>query len=167
MKNKLVPVFLGALVFIGLVFGLIALFPEPTSADSIENASLTVSETSWNFGEISMKDGDAIREVQLTNDSLVPITITRLETSCMCTSSQIVHVDGSKSGVKGMVGMGGSSPSLSEVVDVGETVNLIVKFDPNAHGPNGTGPITRNVMLQTNSQDQPEISLTFSGDVVK
>ncbi|OGL72159.1 hypothetical protein A3D69_01290 [Candidatus Uhrbacteria bacterium RIFCSPHIGHO2_02_FULL_54_11] len=85
----------------------------------------------------------------------------------MCTTAQIVHPDGSKSGLKGMIGHGGGSSSLSETIPAGETAVLLVNFDPNAHGPAATGPITRTVTMRTNSQSQPEIRLTFSGNVIK
>lgn len=133
---------------------------------SAGDASLAISEKSWNFGTIPMSEGIVTKEVQLSNDSGNPMAITHLETSCMCTTAQIVHEDGTKSGVKGMPGHGGTS-SLSETVMPGETVTLLVSFDPNAHGPSGTGLINRTVRIETNSDIQPEITLSFSGNVVK
>ncbi len=133
---------------------------------SAGDASLKISEKSWNFGTIPMSEGIVTREVQLSNDSSNPMTITDMETSCMCTTAQVVHEDGAKSGIKGMPGHGGAS-SLSETVAPGETVTLLVNFDPNAHGPSGTGLINRTVSVKTNSAVQPEITLSFSGNVVK
>ena len=59
------------------------------------------------------------------------------------------------------MGHGGGTATLSETIQAGETAILLVNFDPNAHGPNATGSITRTVMLHTNSQQQPEIELRF------
>ncbi len=114
-----------------------------------------------------MQDGVITRSISLKNDSTDPITLTSLSTSCMCTTAQVVHADGSKSGLKSMVGHGGGTASLSEIIQAGEEVMLLVNFDPNAHGPSATGPITRTVMIDTNSQAQPHIQLDFSGTVVK
>ncbi len=142
----------------------------PATSSSVapaEGAKLTISESSWDFGDVPMSGGVVTKSVSLKNDTAAPITITKLETSCMCTNAQIVHADGSKSGLKGMVGHGGGTSNLSETIQAGETVTLLVNFDPNAHGPSAVGPITRNVMLMTNSQAQSEINLTFSGNVVK
>lgn len=138
----------------------------PAASEPAADARLTVSETSWNLGDIPMSEGMSTKSVTLTNTSGTPITITNMETSCMCTTVQIVHADGSKSGLKGMPGHGGGS-ILSETIVDGESVELLVRFDPNAHGPNATGPITRNVQLRTNSLSQPEIDLLFSGNVIR
>lgn len=132
----------------------------------VEGATLLVSETTWDFKEIPMSEGIVTHEVQLTNNSNQPITLTRMETSCMCTTAQLEHSDGRKSREKGMAGHGGST-ALSETIDPQETATLLVRFDPNAHGPDATGPISRDVFIETNSQDQPVIELTFSGNVIK
>ncbi|MCR4280468.1 MAG: DUF1573 domain-containing protein [Candidatus Komeilibacteria bacterium] len=136
------------------------------TAEPVVDAQLRVAETNWNWGDIAMRDGIASKEVEMTNDSSTPITITRMETSCMCTTVQIMHVDGSKSALRGMVGHG-SNATLSETIAAGETVKLKINFDPNAHGPNATGRMSRSIILQTNSQAQPEIRLTFVGNVIK
>ena len=135
--------------------------------DPVVDVELTISESRWDFGDVSMSEGVTTKTISLTNDSTTPVTITNLETSCMCTAAQIVHLDGSKSGLKGMVGHGGGTSGLSETVQAGETITVLINFDPNAHGPNGTGPITRTITMKTNSQSQSEIELSFSGNVIK
>ena len=153
------------MVVVALV-GIKVIASSASPVELVENAQLTISETRWDFGDIPMSEGITTRSISLKNDTDVPITITSMQTSCMCTTVQIVHSDGSKSGLKGMVGHGGGTSSLSETIQAGEAVALLVNFDPNAHGPNATGPITRNVELTTNSQAQPEVELTFSGNVI-
>lgn len=127
---------------------------------------LSVSESSWNIGAVSMKDGIHTKEIELTNDSNEPVTITKMETSCMCTTATVIHEDGTKGPTKGMVGHGGT-PYLSETIAPGEKARLAVAYDPNAHGPNATGPISRNISIRTDSSEQPTINLKFSGVVVK
>ena len=153
------------MVVVALV-GIKVIASSASPVELVENAQLTISETRWDFGDIPMSEGITTRSISLKNDTDVPITITSMQTSCMCTTVQIVHSDGSKSGLKGMVGHGGGTSSLSETIQAGEAVALLVNFDPNAHGPNATGPITRNVELTTNSQAQPEVEFTFSGNVI-
>lgn len=167
MKKQSNKYLWGAILVVVTLIG-ITVIASTLQIESVENATLTISETSWDFGDIPMSEGIVTKSVTLKNESDTPITLTHLETSCMCTTAQVVHSDGSKSGLKGMTGMANSgSPTISETVQVGEAVTLLVNFDPNAHGPNATGPITRNVDLETNSQAQPNIKLTFSGNVVK
>lgn len=162
------------LIVLGIVIVVIALLAftsrgtsnQSTSETANTNGQLSFSEMKWNFGEISMRDGIATKEVSMTNTSSSPLTVTRMETSCMCTKMQIIHENGEKSPIKGMIGHGGT-PTVSEVIAPGESATLIVDFDPNAHGPNATGPITRSLTLQTDSSAQPEIKLSFSGNVIK
>ncbi|MBI4437433.1 DUF1573 domain-containing protein [Candidatus Uhrbacteria bacterium] len=170
MKKQPTYLYLGAAGLIALLVIVVISSSgasETPAAAAISDAMLTVSETRWDFGDISMASGKTTKEISLTNTSASPLTITQMQTSCMCTTAQIVHADGSKSASKGMVGHGGGSAALSETISAGETATLEVTFDPNAHGPEATGPITRMVMLGTNSQAQPEIELTFSGNVTK
>lgn len=158
-----------AIFLIGLVGGKM-IFSSSSSTSSTQSASdaeLTISEENWDFGDIPMSKGVVTKSISLRNDTSTPLTVTNMETSCMCTSVQIVHADGSKSGKKGMVGHGGGSSDLSETIEAAEEATLLVTFDPNAHGPTGTGPITRDVMLKTNSKTQSDIDLTFSGNVIK
>ncbi|MCR4278853.1 MAG: DUF1573 domain-containing protein [bacterium] len=147
----------------------IALFTSPdlsAGAEASSTGQLSFSENEWDFGTISMKDGMATKEIAVTNPTTEPITITSLETSCMCTTAQLVHENGEKSPLKGMVSHTGS-PRITEEIQPGEHAVLRVQFDPNAHGPDATGPISRNVSLKTNSADQKDITLSFSGDVTK
>ncbi len=155
------------LIVMGSIIGMAIASSSAPAPGPVEDAELTISEPSWDFGDIPMSEGIAVKSIALANNSSVPIAVTSLETSCMCTTAQIVHPDGSKSGLKGMIGHGGGSSSLSETIPAGETATLLVNFDPNAHGPAATGPITRTVMMMTNSQTQPQINLTFSGNVIK
>ena len=168
MKKKSKKMFLVLAGIVIILIGVKALSSDASpQVDTAVDGSLTFSQTTWDLGDVSMQGGVNTKEIAFTNDSSAPITVTQLETSCMCTTVQIVHADGSKSGLKGMVGHGGGVAALSETIDAGETATLLVNFDPNAHGPSAIGPITRTVMLHTNSQQQPETELMFSGNVIK
>ena len=137
-----------------------------SSAETEIQGVLTVSEEDWDLGDISMADGDSVKEITLTNNSEGSVDIKSLSTSCMCTTGQIIHADGSKSRVKGMPGHGEPS-SMRETIEAGETATLQIIFDPLAHGPSATGPISRSVFLETTGDKQSEIELRFSGDVIK
>lgn len=167
MKKKTKPYLWGSLVILVLIVGFKVLSSSATEVAPVIDGELTISESSWDLGDVRMSDGMNTKSVSLTNETSSPITITKMETSCMCTTVQIVHADGNKSSLKGMPGHSGGSASLSETIQAGETATLLINFDPNAHGPEATGSITRNVMMMTNSQAQPEINLTFSGNVIK
>lgn len=116
-------------------------------ADSLGSSSqLTVPETFYDFGTISMKNGNVTKEFAVTNPTDSDITIFTVLTSCMCTSAFIVEPDGSTKGPFKMPGMG-YVPPANELIKAGESRVIRVVYDPNAHGPAGVGQIDRFVTL--------------------
>ena len=55
---------------------------------------------------------------------------------------------------------------VNQVLEPGETAELVATFDPNAHGPAGTGPFMRDILLRTNAAKTPTVIFRFSGTVV-
>jgi len=109
-------------------------------------SGLTASETFYNFGTISMKNGDVTREFIVKNPTDRDINVPTLVTSCMCTSAFIVKPDGSTKGPFGMPGMG-SVPPADELIKAGESRTIRIVYNPNAHGPAGVGQIDRFITL--------------------
>lgn len=108
--------------------------------------SLAVPEKSYDFGIISMKNGDVTKEFKITNQTNADVFVATLSTSCMCTSAFIVGSDGAIKGPFKMPGMG-YVPRANEIIKAGESRIVRVVFDPNAHGPAGVGPINRQITL--------------------
>ena len=108
---------------------------------------LTTSETFYDFGKISMKNGNVSKEFLITNVSGADVTLAKVLTSCMCTSAFIVKPDGSVKGPFGMAGHGGAVPPANEIIKTGENRIIRVIFNPNAHGPAGVGKIDRFIIL--------------------
>ena len=152
-KNKIV-VFIAVMVVL-----FIALFvyakpgkTENKKLDVIENQSLDISalkasETFYDFGTISMKNGDVSKTFKVTNGANTDILIPSLTTSCMCTKAYFIESDGRKKGPFGMPGMG-VVPKLNKTIKTGESADVEVVYDPNAHGPAGVGKIDRFVYLE-------------------
>jgi len=139
---------IGALIVFGLVF--VMLWGRGNQrVDTPENlgaiGSMTVSERSFNFGTISMKDGLVRHRFKLTNSSDQDIFVKKIYTSCMCTNAYLESISGRK-GPFGMEGMG-YIPPANETISVGESGEVEVVFDPNAHGPAGVGVIDRIISL--------------------
>ncbi len=132
MKKQSHKFLWGAIGLIALLIGVKALSSAAAPVESVSDAFLSVPEMKWDIGDVAMSKGISRREVELTNTSGSSITITQMSTSCMCTTVQIVHADGKKSGLKGMPGHGGGTSSLSETIKNGETAKLVVNFAPNA-----------------------------------
>ena len=57
--------------------------------------------------------------------------------------------------------------NVNRTIKPQEKIQLVAIFDPNAHGPNAIGPISRNVYIQTNSKIIPKLDFRFMGEVVK
>lgn len=135
-----------------------------TSKGEIENATsesvasaISVTGDRYDFGEIDIFGGKVQTTYTLKNEGSDDVTITGAQTSCMCTEGEIAGYS---------FGMHGSN--VKEVtIPAGEEEVVTAIFDPLAHGPNGTGKITRELMLKTNSTESPTVRLMFSGEVVK
>jgi hypothetical protein len=83
----------------------------------------------------------------------------------MCTSAVLI-VDGQRSR---SFGMHNASLTWSKKIKPGQTAKLEVTFDPNAHGPDATGPVTREVTMYSNDAGKQNVKTKFiiSADVIK
>ncbi|PIP69011.1 hypothetical protein CO033_02260 [Candidatus Nomurabacteria bacterium CG_4_9_14_0_2_um_filter_32_10] len=108
---------------------------------------LITSEILYDFGTISMKDGDVSKTFKVTNGTSLDILIPSLTTSCMCTRAYFIEPGGNKNGPFGMQGMG-VVPKLNKTIKAGESADIEVIYDPNAHGPAGVGMIDRFIYLE-------------------
>lgn len=118
-----------------------------TSVSNVTTSSFSVSESFYDFGTISMKDGNVTKEFTITNTTNAPVMLQSLTTSCMCTTAYIVGPDGEARGPFGMPGHGGAVPPANETVEAGGNRLIRVVYDPNAHGPAGVGQIDRFITL--------------------
>lgn len=115
-------------------------------AASTTKGSLTAKDVLYDFGTISMKNGNVTKEFTVTNPTDSDIFVSTVLTSCMCTSAFIVLSDGSIKGPFKMPGMG-YVPPANELIKAGESRIIRVVYDPNAHGPAGVGRIDRFITL--------------------
>tara|TARA_B100000508_G_C11446412_1_gene271621 strand:+ start:671 stop:1153 length:483 start_codon:yes stop_codon:yes gene_type:complete len=130
---------------------------EVASAVTSVSSALSVVEEPYNFGDIDIFGGKVETTYTLKNEGDEDITITKAGTSCMCTEGVIAGLT---------FGMH-SSEVDSIVIPAGGEEKVRAIYDPLAHGPNGTGPVTRELMLATNSVVTPEVRMRFSGNVIK
>lgn len=149
MKNTIKTIAIWVLVggiFVGFLWLLSKSQASSTPKNLTESESqLTASEMLYDFGTISMKDGLVSHMFKVTNSSDKDINVKKVSTSCMCTSAYIENGSGEK-GPFGMEGMG-YVPSANEVIKAGESRDIKVVYDPNAHGPAGVGMIDRLIYL--------------------
>ncbi len=118
-----------------------------TNTSVTATGAFSAPETLYDFGKISMKDGNVTKDFIITNTTDTQATLRNLTTSCMCTTAYIVGADGEAKGPFGMPGHGGAVPPANETIPAGESRTIRVVYDPNAHGPAGVGQIDRTITL--------------------
>ena len=120
------------------------------SATASSNGSLTVEEASnYDFGSISMAAGKVKYQFKIKNTSAEAVTISKMYTSCMCTTAALM-MNGKQFGPVGMPGHG-AIPKINQTINPNEEAIVEVVFDPAAHGPAGVGRIQRSVTLENNA----------------
>lgn len=154
LKIIIVPI----IVILGGFFVWRAGLLEPASV-KLSNSVLTVAPETFDFGTISMAKGNVETKFTLKNDGEEPLIITDVVTSCMCTTAEI---DGKIFGMHVSSAAGIEMPAKS-------SKEMKVTFDPNAHGPTATGPITRTIDIRTNTDSKisPPKEAIIKGVVVK
>ncbi|HEY4495861.1 MAG TPA: DUF1573 domain-containing protein [Candidatus Paceibacterota bacterium] len=158
MKTK--TIIIGAVI----VLGIIALMwwgwgnqTADTPKDYGAASALLASEKLYDFGSISMKDGLVNHIFKITNSSDKDVLVKKIATSCMCTEAYI-ESEGKEKGPFSMEGMG-YILSVNETIKAGESRNVKVVYDPNAHGPAGVGKINRFVFLTDTSGNALQIEI--------
>lgn len=124
---------------------------------------LELTPESIDVGEISMAKGEVERVYQVKNTGQTNLIIIGMESSCMCTSA-ILRNNGQESPV---FGMHDNPTDWSTTIVPGGEAELVVTFDPNAHGPDAVGVITRTVSIQSNDVIDSAKKVKFEGEVVK
>lgn len=119
---------------------------DQSQSDTSGTTFLVSDELLYDFGTISMKNELVNHVFKVSNPTSADIFIRDINTSCMCTKAYIESANGEK-GPFGMLGMG-YVPPADETIKVGETRDVKVVYDPNAHGPAGVGTIDRFIYLK-------------------
>lgn len=132
------------------------------SGQNTKPGQLQAAEQLYDFGTISMSKGKVDHAFKVTNPTDKDIDLKTVNTSCMCTAAYIEGANGEK-GPFGMPGMG-YVPPANEIIKAGESRDIKVVFDPNAHGPAGVGLIDRFVYLidANGGKTQLEIKATVT-----
>ena len=148
-----------------LLFGAVFWMSNQTGAPQIEAsdgaiAGAEIMTHAW--GEIGINDGNVKADFEISNNGTNNLKLFNVITSCTCTTAQI-SVNGKSSP---LFGMHDKSSYVAEI-PAGESAILTVEYDPLFHGPNGVGPITRQVKIETNDASNTELNYTLTADVIK
>lgn len=126
-------------LLIGLLAVMLAL-----AACSGQSPEIVLGADAFEFGEV-VNGVIAEKDLTITNNGGAPLIIEEVSTSCGCTTAEV-------------------NPSA---INPGESGVLHIEFDSGAHGPELTGELMRQIFLQTNDPNHPEVVITFSAFVVQ
>ena len=158
MKNIKIILLLGLVIIALFLLGYGRIGGGEVFGGQSRGISLSASETLYDFGTISMKNGDVTKEFVVANPLSEDIKVETMVTSCMCTRAYMVLQDGEVKGPFGMPGMG-YVPPANEVIEAGGTRVIRVVYDPNAHGPAGVGRIDRFVTLTSDKGETLKLEI--------
>ncbi|MEK9173107.1 MAG: DUF1573 domain-containing protein [Patescibacteria group bacterium] len=166
MKQKNIIIF-AAIILVALIgIGALSRNSSGNSKVPVQSAGmLNTLEEDFDFGTISMKNGNVSKVFELKNEGPESIFISKVYTSCMCTAAKVTDAKGVTSGPYGMPGHGGGISKANVEVGPGETVKVEAIFNPAAHGPSGVGLANRTVFIETNSTQTPKVELSFKATV--
>ena len=127
-----------------------------------QNAKAEIPVQQFDWGTIDYNGPKATKVFNIKNDGTEPLKLTKIKTSCHCTTAQL-SINNNKSP---LFGMNESSPWVG-TVEPGKEAQLEVIFDQTFHGPSGIGPVERYVNVETNDASQPKIQFALKGNVIK
>jgi len=162
--RKISPIALviGALTLLTLVGGFILAASSGPAKLSDTGAQAYTDHTSFEWGEINIKGGNATHEFTIENKGAGALELANILTSCACTSAQVT-INGTPSPYFGMH----STSSWIGQIDPGQTATISVIFDPLFHGPEAVGPVQRLISVETNDPQNAKMEFELTGNVVK
>jgi len=134
-----------------LGLGLILFLNQPTESNlqngtNIDGNILQSDVQTFDFGTISMKDGNVKTSFNIKNPTAGTLELSKLYTTCMCTKARLI-VNGNSEGPFGMPGHG-SIPTFRQKLEPNQDAQIEVEYDPNAHGPSGVGRVERSIIVE-------------------
>jgi hypothetical protein len=134
----------------------IALFTFFRVPEKIESGGgvMATPVTVHDFGLVPVSRGVVSTEVPLANIGEDDLVISFLDSSCGCTTAQIIN-DGESGPIFGMSSHGKSPRDWKTIIAPGKKASLKIFYDPRVH-PNFRGPGTRVVTIFTNAKSTPE-----------
>lgn len=106
------------------------------AACSAGQPNISVEETSLDLGDVV--NGEIVsRDLSLRNDGAADLVVDSVTTSCTCTQATVDPM----------------------TIGANESGTLHIEFDSGFHGPDLTGPLIRQVFINSNDPQQPELQV--------
>lgn len=151
------------LLIIGMSVFLLSGESTSQTVEASTNVTAEILQTPhFDFGDIPISGGDVRKTFTIKNTGSESLLLSNVKTSCHCTEATMTI--GEKTSE--YFGMSGFSSWVGEVTP-GEEATLTIIFDPAFHGPQGTGPVTRYVSVETNEKGNEKLMFTLTGTVTE
>jgi len=152
-------------IFVALLGGGYYLSQKTAPSASVKpdaEVKAVIGTATYDWGTIGINNGDVEATFEIKNEGTAPLKLLNTSTSCACTEAQFTYEGATSS----LYGMHTTSNDILEV-SPGKTATLKAIYDPLFHGPSGTGPITRQVFVETNDPASPTLTFTLLAEVVE
>ncbi|MFH1840675.1 MAG: DUF1573 domain-containing protein [Candidatus Shapirobacteria bacterium] len=165
MKKFVVGVIVFSLVIVALGVYLLSRAPARVALFPENEARIGLESRRYDFGSVRLNSGLIVHRYVIRNLGKIDLKIANLASSCACIKVYFksANQESPRAGMKGMT-------KISEWIGVlqpEESGEVIIEFDPNFHGPQGVGKITRAVSFETNDPQNRYVELSFNGEVTK
>lgn len=159
-KRFIVFIVLAVVLIIG---GAVAIFIVVQQEKAAGIPKIKVALEEYDAGTVSMADGLVSYVYKIKNNGSGNLEINNLKTSCTCTTA-VIEIANEKSPEFGMHNEG---TRWVGKVPAGKEAELEVNFDPNFHGPEGTGNVVRIISFDTNDPQKKEVEVKLTANVIK
>jgi len=122
---------------------------------------IRITPDKYDFKIVSQSEGTVSTTLSITNDGNEPLVLTKMATSCGCTSASVVYagVEGPKFGMA----MHGTNPKdWKQVLQPGDSAELKIYYNPNVH-KEMRGAFARSVMIYSNDPRNKVEEVKISG----
>lgn len=142
---------LGGVLLLGVAFYVSS---KPAAKIEPGEGILATPVTVHDFGVVPVSGGVVSVDMPLVNIGEEDLVISFLNTSCGCTSAQVI-IDGKTGPVFGMSSHGKSPRNWKSVIEPGKQASLTIYYDPAVH-PKFRGAATRIITITSNERLKPE-----------
>lgn len=147
MLGKKITISLIVLAVLAVVFFSWQQADENNQPVALAGPAIEIASASHDFGVV--KYGEVVsHNFVVKNNGNKPLQITKLSTSCGCTSAKMADED--------------------KIIPPGESREVQVSFDPAVHKDDGDlGELTRIIYIKSNDPDNPEAEAQIFANVIK
>jgi len=165
MRNFVIGVIVFCILIIGAGVYLLSKAPAKVALSQENGVRIGIDHKQYDFGRVKLTSGLVIHQYPIKNTGNTDLKIANLASSCACTKVYFKSAsqESPRASMKGMT-------KISDWVGIlkpGENGEIIIEFDPNFHGPQGIGIITRTISFETNDNQNSYTELSFNGEVIK